>query len=354
MNNNAIIQINGMWLTKDAIFSASGNDLEEWEQSIFAFLQEWIDSSSTISQQTSGSTGTPKHFILQKDHMINSAQATIDYFKIKRDSNLLLCLPAEYIAGKMMIVRAIVGKCNLITKKPSKTPFKQLQETIDFAAITPMQLYASFADISRRTIKQLLVGGGAIDEQYSAKIEGFNTKIFHSYAMTETCTHVALRALNGTNKSDEYTALEGISFETDNRNCLTIHAPELLDRPLQTNDIVELKSPFEFYWLGRADNIINSGGIKIVPEQIESKLKDILPFNFFISSIHDKELGEKVVLLLEKETIDDQLEKNLLEEICAILPKYHSPKKIIAIPCFVWSKNDKLLRNETMEKAMST
>lgn len=349
MESNPVIQINGTWLDARAISSINSAAMEDWERSIYSFLQDWIGPDPVVVQKTSGSTGVPKNIMLLKEHMRNSAHLTIRYFNITQGSVLLLCLPAQYIAGKMMIVRAIESKANLIITKPARNPFTDIVLPIDFVAVTPMQLYASFAEINSHSVKKVLVGGGAVDPCFMDSVHASSASIWHSYAMTETCSHVALKKLNGPGRSDVYTALEGVSFSVDNCSCLQIYAPGLLNVPLQTHDVVELFNEKQFCWVGRSDNIINSGGVKILPEQIEGIIRTIISGDFFISSMPDDVLGQKLVLLLEKEMLTDYEKKQYFIKLRKILPKYHVPKEIIAVRKFVRAQNDKLLRSETMK-----
>lgn len=346
----SVVKINGESFSENDIASIVVSDMEEWKRSIFLFLKDWIQDSDAIVQKTSGSTGMPKNIKLKKQHMINSALLTISYFNLNTDSNFLLCLPAGYIAGKMMIVRAIMCKANLIILKPVKNVLDTVAENIDFMAVTPMQLYSSLQLIHEKFVKHVLVGGGAVDSNYENEIMQSHANIVHSYAMTETSSHVALRELNGDSKSNTYKALKGIEFTIDDRSCLQINAPMLLDAPIQTNDIVDLNSKKEFLWIGRADNIINSGGVKILPEHIENKIKGIIPCPYFIASLPDEELGEKLVLVLEKSFLLNQEKDMLITKMNKTLPKYHIPKTIIAVARFEWAENDKLLRTPTLRK----
>ena len=278
-----------------------------WENSIYQFLENWFDQSEFILLETSGSTGTPKTIKLSKASMRNSAHMTNNYFELSKDISALLCLPASYIAGKMMLVRAIVGGYNLTTVKPTANPFENLHELIDFAAITPFQLFHSIESLKSKKVKKLIVGGSPISNMLESHAMNIPTALYETYGMTETCSHIALRRFNGLEKSNFFTVLNGISIHKDERHCLIIEAPHLLDSEIITNDIVEIISPKSFKWLGRYDSVINSGGVKIHPEQVEKKLENVISVGFFIGSIPDEQLGEKVVLFIESQSFTNQM-----------------------------------------------
>lgn len=351
MKNNTV-KVNGIIYNKDNFNSLhiSSEPENSWRNAIYYFLKNWFDDSSFILAQTSGSTGKPKNIQLAKQSMVNSAQMTNQFFGINSKSTALLCLPASYIAGKMMLVRAMVGGFNLITVEPTSNPFESLDVSIDFTAITPFQLFHSFESLRTKSVRKIIVGGSPVTTKLEKLTEDIPSELYETYGMTETCSHIALRRFNGAEKSDCFTVLEGISIRQNKRGCLVIGAPHLLDEEIQTNDMVELISATSFRWLGRADSAINSGGVKIHPEQVEKKLEGIISSNYFISSLPDELLENKVILMIESESYSHQEEEILKSEMEKILDKYEIPKQILFCSSFIYSQNNKLLRTETLEK----
>ena len=314
------------------------------------FLEQWFDSSKQIKVKTSGSTGVPKTLKLKKEHMINSAKATGEYFSLNENTTALSCLSTSFIAGKMMLVRAMVLGWYLDIVEPSSRPLEELDKLYDFSAMVPLQLINSLDKINR--IKTLLVGGGVVSNKLQSKIMDLPTKIFATYGMTETITHVAIKPLNtsaGLNpESDFYQTLSNINISSNDRDCLVIDAPKISEQIIVTNDIVEIFSDNKFKWLGRFDNIINSGGIKLIPEQIERKLNKIVSQRFFISGLPDEILGKKIVLIIEG-VIQDQ--DNLKFQISNLksIHKYEIPKEVYFIDRFEETKTKKIQRNKTLD-----
>jgi O-succinylbenzoic acid--CoA ligase len=280
--------------------------------------------------------------------MRNSARMTNAFFGLNETSTALLCLPASYIAGKMMVVRAIEGKFNLITVEPKANPFENLQQAIDFTAITPYQLQHSLEEINKLEIKKIIVGGAKINSDSEAAIKQLCSAVYETYGMTETCSHIALRAVNGNNKSDYFKVLSGISIRKNENDCLCINAPHLLSDEITTNDIVELIDSERFLIKGRFDNIINSGGVKLNPEQIEQKLETLISVPFFISSKPDSALGNKVILVIQSSPFTSESEAKLMQALDVTLEKYERPKEIVYIPQFSYSVSNKLLKAETL------
>ncbi len=319
-----------------------------YQKAMGEFLLDWIDKKDFIPVKTSGSTGTPKEIFLKKEHMVNSAKTTGAYFDLWPGQSALLCLPGDYIAGKMMFVRAMVLGLDLDWVPPSSTPLKNLNRCYHFCAMVPMQLENSLDEINH--IKTLIVGGATVSADLKAKIQDKTTDIFETYGMTETITHVAVKKINNGAK-DCFETLPNISIEKDKRNCLVINAPDLNNGQLVTNDIVELVSDKEFKWLGRYDNVINSGGVKLFPEQIELKLASIIQSRFFVAGIPDEELGQKLILLVEKKG-EDQALFNKVKSLEA-LEKFEIPKDILFVERFVETVNGKISRKNTLQQILN-
>ncbi|MBN4085356.1 AMP-binding protein, partial [Flavobacteriaceae bacterium AH-315-B10] len=298
-----------------------------------------------------GSTGQPKKIKLQKQAMVNSAIATGDCFSLKAGDKALHCLPTQFIAGKMMLVRAIVLGLELDVVEPSSNPLQDVFKNYDFCAMVPMQVQNSLETLHK--IKTLIVGGAPVSNLLQEKLKGSSTKVFETYGMTETITHIAVKKLNNfeslrgetTKQSVEshYKTLPNITISQDERDCLVIDAPKLNTQTIITNDIVKLYSETEFEVLGRYDNMINSGGIKLFPEQIEAKLSGKISQRFFIASEENETLGEKLILILEGES------NNLETEIFEGLDTFEIPKHIYTVTHFKETSTGKIQRVETLK-----
>jgi o-succinylbenzoate---CoA ligase len=350
MKLSQTIKLNGAIFSRENVDAllAANEPKDSWQSQIYAFLQNWFDDSDFILSHTSGSTGKPKEIRLKKKAMENSARMTNQFFGLDVDKTALLCLPTSYIAGKMMLVRALVGGFNLITVEPKANPFENLKTEIDFTAITPYQLFHSAESLKRKIVRKIIVGGSPVTGKLEELSENIPSELYETYGMTETCSHIALRCFNGAHKSDCFTILDGVVIRTDERGCLAVKAPHLLDNEIQTNDIVELIGLKSFRWLGRADSVINSGGIKIHPEQVEKKLEEIIPVEYFISSLPDDLLVNKVVLVIESEQYTVEKIADLRSKLDSLLSKFEMPKEIYFLPTFVYSASSKVLRMETI------
>jgi O-succinylbenzoic acid--CoA ligase len=348
------IKLNGLFYNSenlDELFKMDAS-ADSWQNAIHSFLKNWFDDSDVVITFTSGSTGKPKEIRLSKRAMRNSAEMTNRFFGLNAESTVLLCLPATYIAGKMMLVRAMVGGFNLLTVEPSANPFENLNQPIDFTAITPYQLFQSAESLKNGQVRKIIVGGSPVTGKLEQLVSTIPAELYETYGMTETCSHIALRCLNGDKKSEYFTVLGGIEIHQTKHGCLVIDAPHLLEYEIQTTDVVEIISENSFRWLGRADSAINSGGVKIHPEQVEKKLEGLINSTYFISSIPDEKLDYTIVLVIESEEYTHQQTADLKTQLNVVLDKYEVPKQIFFLPSFIYSASNKILRKETLAKAI--
>ena len=283
---------------------------EPYKAEIGDFILDWLKPSTFLEVQTSGSTGKPKKIKIRKEHIINSALATGKFFKLPEKSTALMCLPANFIAGKMMVVRAMVLGWELDIVPPSSTPLDQVFKTYDFCAMTPFQLDNSLGRL--HLIKKLIVGGGVVSPHLKFMVQGLKTKVYETFGMTETVSHIAAKRLNSKKKKKRpipFKVLPNVTISQDERGCLVIKAPKIALETIVTNDMVEILTYKKFIWKGRIDNVINSGGIKLYPEEIEKKLSKVMDRRFFVTGLPDDALGEKLVLFVETGFSEELLAK---------------------------------------------
>ena len=338
-------KLNGIYYSYEDLMEVAYSYVKEgesYQQDIGRFLLDWLDQHETITVKTSGSTGIPKLIKVNKQAMVNSAIATGDFFNLRPGDKALHCLPTTYIAGRMMLVRAIILGLEIDLVEPASKPAFNTNKAYHFCAMVPMQLKNTIS--SCNNIKTIIVGGAAVSGTLKKAIETMPSKVYATYGMTETVTHIALKKLNNIGKSHNhyYKTLPSVTISKDERDCLVIDAPSLSNEKVVTNDIVNLYSDTEFEWLGRFDNMINSGGIKLFPEQIEKKLNKINQ-RFFVASKPDEVLGDKIILVIEGES--NQIDDSVFES----LDKYEKPKSIYTVQEFVETKSGKIQRKETLE-----
>jgi len=306
------------------------------------FLEEWHNPSPYVRVQTSGSTGDPKPMLVEKRRMLNSARITCNFLGLRPGDSALLCLPLDYIAGKMMVVRAIERGLRLTAVPPSGHPFGSQGQALGpdqnhavcprdpcFVAMVPLQVWNTLQEPEERQhlrqVRHLIIGGGAIDEALAEQLSSFPNAVWSTYGMTETLSHIALRRLSGPEATEWYTPFESVSVSLSADGCLVIDAPEVCAERLVTRDIAELSADGRFRILGRQDNVICSGGIKIQAEEVERRLKAYLSEPYLISRRADAKFGEVAVLLTEGAT---EAARAACERA---LPKYFQPRAFVHV-----------------------
>jgi O-succinylbenzoic acid--CoA ligase len=329
-----------------------------FEKSTLAFCRQWLNGQASFSLKTSGSTGEPKLIRMSRYQMCLSAKQTIDFFNLSPVDRVLVCLNTAYIAGIMMLVRAMESEANIIAIEPTGNPLQDIDQQIDFVAVVPLQLQQILDNAETRhqleKFRAVIVGGALVSVSLMKSIQESTANIYATFGMTETLTHFALKQLNP-NQEGHFTAFNGVTIGQDSRRCLTVASPIMEDRVLVSNDLVEILSPNTFNWLGRIDNVINSGGVKLQIEALERKVEQAfyelgLTNRFLIGTKPDEVLGEKVVLIVESKT-ELEILSNL--EWSGYLEKYEKPKEVLYSSRFQETPTGKINRIEIISSLLS-
>lgn len=360
-------------------------DRSELARQVLAFCRDWLRGDSAFRLHTSGSTGEPKPIDLTRRQMEASALATGAALGLEAGQSALVCLPTRYVAGRMMLVRGLVLGLHMTVVEPAADPFATLApaDRFDFTAVVPLQLQtlldsalvapadSCFGDATERAfayrarleaMRAILVGGGPVSPALETQISRLGAPVFHTYGMTETATHIALRRLNGPQASDRFYPLPGVELRLDGRGCLAIRGAMTADEWVQTNDSVDLDEDaagrLSFVWLGRWDNVINSGGVKVQVEQVEAAIEALRvqqpgwPLGArrcIVGGLPDERLGQVVTLVVEGEPLSPAAEAALSALLRGVLDRFALPRRFVYVPHFAETPTGKIDRGKTLQ-----
>ncbi|MGG5507246.1 MULTISPECIES: AMP-binding protein [unclassified Myroides] len=332
--------LNGVTHTLDSLVEKAEEmavSSEDYVCELGQLILHWFDAKDYIIQRTSGTTGPPKEIHLPKQAMRASAEATVSFFDVQAGSTALLCMSAQFVGGKLMFIRALLFGWELEVCKPTARPLEGVNKHYNFVAMVPMQVENSLAELNQ--IDTLIIGGAKVSPVLAQELQRKQTKVYETYGMTETITHMAAKRIG----MPYFEVLPHASIQTDERGCLVIHAPSVNPKPIVTNDLVNQIDNKRFEWLGRYDNVINSGGVKLFPEQIEEKLAKKIAARFFIGGKADAYFGTIVVLVIESQPY------TLAADIFEGLAKYEKPKEIQFVAKFEETESGKVIRNKNLK-----
>ncbi|OIQ20228.1 MAG: O-succinylbenzoic acid--CoA ligase [Flavobacterium sp. MedPE-SWcel] len=337
VHNN--FKLNGFNLNEEDLCRIAYSFIKEgetFERAVGDFILDWFSKDDFITIKTSGTTGVPKLIKVEKQAMVNSAIATGKFFDLDAGIRALHCLPTQYVAGKMMLVRAFILGWELDLVEPSLSLLERGDTIYNFAAMVPLQAQHSYNNLHK--IKKIILGGAKVNQVLSDQLSKLPSQVYETYGMTETVTHIAAKKIG----EQAFTVLPNVNIEQDERQCLVIDPYVICKESIITNDIVDIVNENQFIWLGRYDNVINSGGVKLFPEQIEEKLSGLIDERYFVKGISDEKLGEKLVLIIEGNPYE------ISQEVFSKLDKFEKPKDVLFVEKFEETASGKVIRNKSL------
>lgn len=324
-----------------------------FEAATLDFISAWLNGEQFFRQQTSGSTGTPRVITLSRQQLIASAQRTMSQIPVSPGDTALVCLDTNYIAGKMMLVRALTHSLRIVAVEPSANPLSRITEQVHFVAVVPYQMLHMMNESLHKvqSLKTILIGGAPAPPQLLRSVKDLSVAVYATYGMTETASNIALQRLSGPASEKAFKPLPGVNIYLNSAGCLVIQLPEF-EQPVMTNDAAEIFTDQTFRILGRQDNVINSGGIKIFPETLEEAVAMLfeelgIKQQFIIGGLPHPELGQQAVLIVEGHQLPVDTAKLLLNQLKQTL-SIQAPRSIHYLPEFKRTPTGKIIRKETI------
>jgi O-succinylbenzoic acid--CoA ligase len=334
--------------------------LTDQEAAAVEFCMHWKNGKPEFEFETSGTTGSRRRIRFSREQLQSSAELTRDALSLRQNTKALLCLDPRFIAGAMMLVRGLVVGMDIVVQSPSSNPFLTLDERIDFVALVPYQLTRALNESSATLskVKTVIIGGAPLSEELKIRVKQLPGRYYATYGMTETISHIALQRLNGEDAQSSFELLPGVTASVDQRGCLVIHSAHLGQEPIVTNDVVSMISPTQFKWLGRVDEVINTGGIKVHPPVVEEAAGKVLHSfqinrRYFITGLPDAALGTQVVMAIEGPPLGKIQEHEFLKALSSILKKYELPRQLLYLEHFVETPTQKVDRIKTLGAIIS-
>jgi O-succinylbenzoic acid--CoA ligase len=361
------------WLLNDKSYPVAqladvcrGPGLSDFERRVLQFGRDWQSGCETFTLHTSGSTGEPKPITITRDQMATSARLTVQALGLQPGDRALVCLGIDYIAGMMMLVRGLECGLHLTIVDPVSRPLAAFSPSVrfDFTAMVPLQLQETLNGAPHEfeildAMRGVLIGGGPVSQALTEQLQRVSAPLYHTYGMTETVSHIALRRLNGPERSDCFMPFNGVHLQLDERGCLAITSVLTRGETLYTNDLVELHPDGTFVWLGRLDNVINSGGVKVQTEKVETALETCFLHGchgayadrrFFVGGLDDQRLGQAVVAVIEGDAWASVIESELRAQLQLLLTRYEVPRHFFFVPKLIETRTGKIDRRANLAR----
>ncbi len=334
--------------------------LSDHERAFWSLIQQWFNPACrAFSLQTSGSTGSPKSISFSRNWVEEAANAQILALNSYPIDHAWLALPVDRAGGFMLVIRALLAGWNISLLTNRLDPLLELseeakQERNVVLSLLPAQAVACLNSGSineaGNCFSLILLGGANVSESLGQQLNAvLPCAMLQTYGMTESLSFVALKTL----EDSHFTLISPYKAKEEADTSLTISLPAywtgLTENEhfyLPTNDSVELdvSNQDRFKVLGRLDNLINSGGLKLLPEQLENDLSNLIQdtqITFAIVGVPHEKWGERPVWVFQEPLPDEALWKGWLSQTIS----RNRPVAIASIPAFPLSEAGKLKRS---------
>jgi O-succinylbenzoic acid--CoA ligase len=344
---------------KNLIFDTSSiypvvEDYELQLKQALAFINKWNDHNENFVFYTSGTTGKPKEIMASRKQIEASASATIQFLQLKQNAeHVLICLQMHTVGAAIMLARALILNADITLCEASSNPLMTIDSpTFSFASFVPFQVERILKNEATKAafqkINHVILGGATLSYKLENELAAFENHIWHSYGMTETLSHIALRKVG---KENTFRPMPFVELALSSSSCLMIKAPMCNNQWIETNDIATIHDDASFEIFGRSDFVINSGAYKIHPERVEEAIQKLWPFvhSFFVGAVEDSLLIQAAVLTVECNDEKEQEKIRLAfdkikSDLHGQIHKYEIPKRIVFVEKIFYTKNLKLDR----------
>ncbi len=337
--------------------------------------QQAVAEGTAVVIGTSGSTGPPKGVELSAAALLHSARASLARIGARPGERWLCCLPVTHVAGIQVLVRSLVGGTEPVLADRAD-PETVAASGCAHVSLVPTQLRRLLASGSRQSdittnggtsalsgFSSVLLGGGAAPGGLLEAARAARVPVVTTYGMTETCGGCVYDGV----------PLDGVRVEIGGEDGrIRIGGPVLFsayrggqeqaaapDGWFVTGDLGRLDAAGRLVVRGRADDVINTGGHKVVPGEVAEALADCPGVReVAVVGQPDPEWGERVIAVVVPSDRADPPTLELLRlHVRERLPRYAAPSRVVmvgAVPMLPSGKHDLvLLKRELLRREQS-
>lgn len=314
---------------------------------------------------TSGSTGAPKLAVLSRRAFQAAVDASALRLGWRADDRWLLSLTFAHVGGLSVVLRCLAARKTIVLAGAGDDPTQLIaQARVTLSSCVPAQL-TQLGEVPA-SMRAVLVGGAAAPGELVRSLRARSWPLLLTWGMTETCAQLATQA-PGVSPDDltcgpplpgyEVRAVDGV---------LEVRTPSLLDGWLEEGSI---RSPLTDGWLrtgdlghvdaqgrvtvlGRADEVVVTGGENVSPASVEARLLSLSGVSAaVVFGVPDERWGQVVCAALATTESEDVL----LSQLAALpLPTFERPRRIARLPTFPLLPSGKVDRREVRRLALGS
>jgi o-succinylbenzoate---CoA ligase len=323
---------------------------------------EGVAEGTAVIIGTSGSTGVPKGVELSAAALRHSARACLDRVGARPGERWLCCLPVTHVAGLAVLVRSLTGGTEPVLAERADGPTVAAAGCAHVSLVpTQLQRLLQEPGTPLAGFSSVLLGGAAAPAGLLTAARDAGVPVVTTYGMTETCGGCVYDGI----------PLDGVRAEVRDDGRIWISGPVLFsgylggprapaDGWFRTGDLGMLDAAGRLTVRGRADDVINTGGHKVVAGEVAAALHTCPGVrDAAVVGQPDPEWGERVVAVVVSADPGDPPTLELLRRhVRELLPRYAIPSRVVmvdAVPMLPSGKHDivrlrqELLRREQTE-----
>ncbi len=290
--------------------------------------QGWIDTVIPESVMTllftSGSSGTPKAVPLTVANWKAAVGASAAHLGHTPGDEWLIAMPLHHVGGLSVLFRSayVGGRVRMLSRFEAVSFADALSDDVTFASVVPTMLrrVLDVDDRSYRGLKAMLVGGGPIPPGLLEEAWGRGIPAMPTYGMTETCAQVATLE-PGSGLAYRVHPLPGIEIRIEGDGRIALRGPQVFggylgeeqrdpDDWFVTGDLGRLHDDRSLQVLGRADDVIVTGGENVDPAAVEAVLWGLDGVEgVMVVGIPSEEWGNEVVCLFTGTVTESDLDR---------------------------------------------
>ena len=305
-------------------------------------LDDGIEAEEQVAVviPTSGTGGVPKLVEFDRHAVDAAVAASALALGATPHDRWLCCLPLAHVGGLLVLLRGVLlGAPVTVHARFDVGAFDAVRDAAMTSLVPTMLVRLLDAEVDLSRYRAILVGGAYLPPEIRRRAEDAGARVIETYGLTESCGGVVY----------DGRPLPGIEIRIDDDGGIDLRGPTLMlgyrfdpegtrsafteDGWLRPGDAGEVDADGRLHVIGRVDDLINSGGEKVWPDEVERSLRSHEKVaEVGVGSRPDREWGQRVVAwVVPRDAADPPSLEELRDHVARILPRHKAPRELVLV-----------------------